>query len=294
MPLPAGATLLPGLRDAHVHLGLIDPYALAAGGIAAADDLGGVPRRIATLAELSRNHRSGLPRIRYAGAFLTAADGYPGGRSWAPPGSWREVRSMDDAQLAVHEQLSAGATLIKVALNSAAGPVFSSQILSSIVIAAAGRRVVAHAEGPGMAELALAAGVDELAHTPWTQRLSAGVIRDAAAQQSWISTLAIHSGVAREIAVQNLRLFLDQGGRVRYGTDLGNGPLPLGVNAREIRALQDAGMSPDDILAAMAVDQDEEGIPACYLPEPGLDRDPARFAASLSRARVISPQEGWM
>jgi len=31
---------------------------------------------------------------------------------------------------------------------------------------------------------------------------------------------------------------------VFYGTDLGNGPLPLGINVRELTALQAGGMTP--------------------------------------------------
>ncbi|MGW5644360.1 hypothetical protein ACWEV3_14695 [Saccharopolyspora sp. NPDC003752] len=32
--------------------------------------------------------------VRAAGAVLTTPGGYPGDRSWAPPGSFREVRSV--------------------------------------------------------------------------------------------------------------------------------------------------------------------------------------------------------
>ncbi|MEV0085507.1 hypothetical protein [Saccharopolyspora sp. NPDC050642] len=35
-----------------------------------------------------------LPQVRAVGAFLTAPGGYPSDRPWAPPGSFREVRSV--------------------------------------------------------------------------------------------------------------------------------------------------------------------------------------------------------
>ncbi len=272
-------TVLAALRDAHVHSALVDLAAVRRGGIAAVTDLGGVPAELAALGG------PGLPAVRWAGAFLTAPGGYPSDRAWAPPGSWRELRSPADAGEAAAEQGAAGATLLKVCLNAEAGPVPGLATVRAVV--GAGLPVVAHAEGPGMVARALDAGVARLAHTPWTEPLDEGLLRAAAARQLWVSTLAIHTGRARETAVRNLRLFLGYGGKVRYGTDLGNGPQPLGVNPAEIRLLQAAGLSPADVLAAMtAVDPGDPPAPSCVVPG-GLDGDPGRFAASLATARVL-------
>ena len=105
--------------------------------------------------------------------------GYPVGRSWAPPAIAREVsRSVSThpgvpggAATAVDEQASCGASVIKVALNAAAGPVLDAETLAAIVAAARerGLPVVAHVEGEGMTRLALDAGVDALAHTPFSE-----------------------------------------------------------------------------------------------------------------------------
>jgi imidazolonepropionase-like amidohydrolase len=134
---------------------------------------------------------------------------------------------------------------------------------------------------------ALDAGAGLLAHTPWTDRLDAGLLRACAARQRWISTLDIHgwgrTTPASVTAVANLRLFLEYGGTVRYGTDLGNGPLPPGVNPREIRALQSAGLSPAAVLAAMTENDLAE---ISWIPG-GLDLEPARFAGSVATARVL-------
>jgi hypothetical protein len=276
-----------------VHAGLVDLVAVRAGGIAAVDDLGGVPALLADLGRRAGDPASGLPVLTFAGAFLTAPGGYPGDRSWAAPGSWREIRSRGDAEAAVGEQLAAGATRVKVAVNAAAGPVLAPSVLAAVVAAAhrGGVEVIAHAEGPGAVVAALDAGVDAFAHTPWTERLEAGLLAAAARTTTWVSTLAIHGyGVpspALDVALANLRGFLAAGGTVRYGTDLGNGPLPLGVNPVEIRALQAAGLSPDDVLAAMTAGP-PDGVPACVVPG-GLDRTPANFATSLTRAQVIQP-----
>ena len=69
---------LPPFTDHHVHLHLIDESGLAAGGLAAVVDLGGDP------VALARRENHAIPRVAYAGAFLTAPGGYPVGRSWAP------------------------------------------------------------------------------------------------------------------------------------------------------------------------------------------------------------------
>ncbi|MFD4467522.1 hypothetical protein ACFWPA_04430 [Rhodococcus sp. NPDC058505] len=290
--LPLDGTLFPGFRDAHVHLNLVDARALFAGGLDEVHDLGA---RLDAAAGWRRGDPPpGLPRIRFAGQFLTAPGGYPSDRAWAAAGSVREVTGPDDADAAVTEQVCVGADFIKVTVNSAAGPVFDDDTLAAVVAAAhrLSRSVVAHAEGDGQAARAVAAGVDVLAHTPWTERLGDDLIRAAAASMRWISTLAIHDGADRLCAVDNLRRFHAAGGRVRYGTDLGNGDLPLGVNAAEIAGLFDAGLTRAEVLAAL-IDGDAAARFAagprriCWVPgvPPPDDRD---FATWLTGSRVAT------
>ncbi|MEV6342488.1 amidohydrolase [Actinoplanes sp. NPDC051851] len=281
-------TLLPGLVDAHVHSGLVDLATVRAGGIAAVWDLGGVPEKVEELAARARKPGSELPAIRYAGPFLIAPGGYPSDRSWAAAGSWREVRSAADAGAAVAEAWSGGATLIKVTAH-AGGPMLPQPTLRALVDAAhaSGLPVVVHAEGPGTVAAALESGADLLAHTPWTERLDDRLLRACAARMRWISTLDIHGrdggNPAMEIAVSNLRRFVEYGGGVRYGTDLGNGPLPAGVNTGELRALRSARLTPDEILIAMTESDSQE---ISWIPG-GLDLSPEGFADSLATARVV-------
>ncbi|BBH63945.1 hypothetical protein ACTI_06300 [Actinoplanes sp. OR16] len=281
-------TLLPGLVDAHVHSALVDLAAVRAGGIAAVWDLGGVPSALQDLAARAAQPDAQLPRIRYAGPFLIAPGGYPSDRSWAPAGSWREVTSPADAGTAVAEAWSAGASLIKVTAH-AGGPMLPQNTLKALVAAAtaSGLEVVMHAEGPGTVAAALAAGVGMLAHTPWTERVDDTLLRACAGRMRWISTLDIHGwgdhDPAREIAVANLRGFLSYGGSVRYGTDLGNGPLPTGINPREIAALIEAGLTPDAVLTAMT---ESDSTDLSWVPA-GLDLTPDSFATSLATARVL-------
>jgi hypothetical protein len=289
--IPVGAprrkvpgSVLPPLVDAHVHSALVHLPAVRGGGISAIWDLGGSPKAVAALAG-----RPGMPAMRWAGPFLTAPGGYPSDRPWAPAGSCRSLRSPDDAVAAVEDAVAGGATLIKATAH-AGGPMLDPATLAAVAGAAhaAGVPLVVHTEGPGTVAAAYDAGAGMLAHTPWTEELDPGLIRAAAMRMTWISTLDIHRGTAaQEVATGNLRRFREAGGTVRYGTDLGNGPLPTGVNPGEIRALQRAGLTPADILTAMSTD-DDTADPG-WVPG-GLDLDPERFADVLATARVCGPE----
>ncbi|WP_349899831.1 amidohydrolase family protein [Parafrigoribacterium soli] len=289
-PAPSGhlaGTLLPGFRDAHVHLGLVDGSALPAAGIAAVDDFGWDLETARGWADAAD-----LPSVRYAGQLLTAPGGYPSGSGWAPTGAVATVTSVGDAAQAVDRQLDAGASFIKVALNSDAGPVFDDATLHAIVGHAHARGVIvaAHAQGAGQAARAFEAGVDRLAHAPWSEELGDDLLAAMARSQSWVSTLDIHGwgryGRDFEVAQRNVRRFVALGGTVLYGTDLGNGTLPLGINARELRELADAGLGPDALVDSIASMPAAAGFGprASYIAEP---RTPDT-AAWLATASVLS------
>ena len=243
--------LHPVFADHHVHLGLVDPSALPASGIGRVVDLGWSDEVVglATSAAVATS---------YAGRFVTAPGGYPGASRWAPPRCTSEVAEPREAAGAVAHQVALGASVVKVTLNRDAGPVPDGATLRAVVEAAAdaGLPVVAHCQGPGMVELGLAGGIAAVAHTPWTHRLDDEVVAEAVeAGQAWVSTLDIHGygtpSADQDRAVDNLARFHAVGGRVLYGTDLGNGPLPPTLNLREIGLLADAGLSDDDLLAAL-------------------------------------------
>jgi imidazolonepropionase-like amidohydrolase len=227
--------------DFHVHLDLVDPAAVATGGLARVLDLG-------SAGDVS----AGNVDVVRAGRMLTAIGGYPSTRPWAEGGLYREVAD-DDVDAAVTEQIAAGAAMIKIALNVDAGPVWSEATLAAVVAAAhaAGRKVVAHVEGDGQSARAAVAGVDAFAHTPFTERLDDSLIVRLAAGTTWISTLRIHTGRDRQTAIDNLRRFRMAGGDILYGTDMGNGPSTGGVERDELEALVEAGLTPDDLVAAL-------------------------------------------
>lgn len=291
-------TLFARLTDHHVHLTLIDPASIMAGGITHVIDLGGDPAVTSRLREESRNPSSAgaLPGIHIAGAFLTCVGGYPKGRAWAPEAAVVELSDPADAETAVGMQAAHGASLIKVTLNSVAGPVPSPDLLAAIVTAARaeGLPVAAHVEGEGMTRRALDAGVNVLAHTPFTERLDAELVaRLSRARTAVVSTLDIHgwgdSTEASDIASDNLRHLAAAGARALYGTDLGNGPLPLGVNPRELAALAAAGVERDALVESIAGTEHPDNVGPRLAWVPGVPPESAADTASwLAAARAVT------
>jgi len=275
----AGGFVLGAFTDHHVHLQLVDHALLAQSVLGRVVDLGGNPEILGQLAA-SPPHNSGVftqssraaaesspigekapelygqgaPDIAFAGAFLTPPGGYPSMRAWAPEGSFREIPDADAAAGAVAEMKTAGASCIKIASNATAGPVFSDQVVRTIIEIAAAHSlpVVAHAEGRGEAQRVALLGVDALAHAPFSERLTDDEIAAQAASVRWVSTLAIHAGPAYATTVDNVRRFHAAGGAVLYGTDMGNGPVPVDLSAREIDALREAGLDDDDLIRVLA------------------------------------------
>ena len=226
----------------------------------------------------SSTHTSSTPHrvaVEFAGAFLTPVGGYPSDRTWAPAGSCREIADSAAAETAVAEMADAGASCIKVASNLDAGPVFDDAQFRAIVAAAAARGlpVVAHAEGSGQAQRAARLGAAFLAHAPFSDRLDDDEIGAQASSVSWISTLDIHDGDTRTTAVDNVRRFHAAGGTVLYGTDMGNGPTPIGLNAGELAALRDAGITGTDLLRTLTP-QDPRDPASILLRLAGTDADP--------------------
>lgn len=247
-------TVLPGVVDHHVHLGLVDHTLLAGGPVVEVHDLGWVPEEILAL-------RAAPPAgvvVRVAGPFHTAPGGYPSGRPWAPAGAVRPVAHPADARSAVEAAVEAAYDLVKVALH-ASMPLLTDEVLQALVEAAhdAGLRVGVHAEGPGQAERAIDAGADVLVHAPW-EPLSDAVLERGRAM-TWISTLAIHGPAERAVAIDNIRRFRAVGGTLRYGTDMGNGPTPVGLNEAEVLALGQAGLEGEELLAALCGEQQVGG-----------------------------------
>ena len=289
--IDAGGFLMPAVADRHVHIRLSDPAAVVLGGVAAVRDLAWPANEILALAEASELPSFNGPLIRAAGPMLTGPGGYPTTDRWAPAGTGREIHGADDAERAVRDLADGGASVIKVSLNSEAGPTPTDAELATIVQTAheRGLGVTAHAEGPGQVERALGAGVGELAHCPWTERLSDTVIERLAKTTRIVSTLDIWSfgEVTTElrVACDNLARFRSAGGRIVYGTDLGNGDIPPGIDVREAMLLHEAARLPvEEVLAAMTAGPIAPGSPADLIV---LGRDPFDDLEGLADLRLV-------
>jgi imidazolonepropionase-like amidohydrolase len=246
--------VLPGIVDAHVHLGF-DPVAGddhgdgVSGletGLVGVRDLG-APLRLAGAWQTGhRTPAPGAPFVAVSGPILTAVDGYPS-RSWGAEGYAEFVRTPVHARSVVRELASQGVDLIKVALEAGDGqwPVPAPPVVRAIVETAhgLGLPVVAHALTADLVGRAIDAGVDELAHTP-TERLTESMIeRIARSGVSVTSTLQtfFSGGTGREAAA-NAADLVAAGVRLRYGTDLGNTGTRPGVDPRELDRLADTGL----------------------------------------------------
>jgi imidazolonepropionase-like amidohydrolase len=289
---------LPGVVDRHVHLTLVDASQLRDSAVVEVHDLGGDPAVVGALASAL----SPAVHVRYAGPFHTAVGGYPSGRSWAPDSAVRQVTDPADAVRAVTGLRDTGASAVKIALN-ADMPLLDEACLTALIATArrCGLRSLVHAEGTGQATRAIAAGADALVHTPWSDALPDAVIREAVGRgMPWISTLAIHEGAALGVAMDNARRFVAHGGRLLYGTDMGNGLTPVGVSAGELALLGEAGLAGDALLAAV-LRPGTGGSTADMLrgegPLPGTAAELASWLATAERraphpAGVRSPAEG--
>ena len=287
--LEVGGFLMPAVADRHVHIELSDPAAVLRGGVTAVRDLGWPSERIFPLADASELPSYRGPLIRAAGPMLTGHGGYPTGETWAPPGTGRELAGTDDAIEAVRDLVGRGATAIKVSLNYEAGPTPTDSELAAICDEAHRHDlpVTAHAQGAGQVERALGAGVEELAHTPWS-RLSDEVIQNAAERMRVVSTLDILSfGLDTpqiRTAIDNLRRFHTAGGTVIYGTDLGNGSIPPGIHTQEVLLLRDAGLEPEEILHAMVRAPMDPDAPADLI---ALGRSPLDDLAAFDDLQLV-------
>lgn len=289
--IQADGFLMPGVADRHVHVRLSDPGSVLLGGVTAVRDLAWDPDEIFSLADASELPTFTGPLIRAVGPMLTARGGYPVGAGWAPDGAIRELAGPEDATSAVAELAGRGAAAIKVALNAEAGPTPTDRELSAVVEAAheRGLPVTAHVQGLGQTERAVGAGVDELAHTPWTERLSDLLLGAAARTLRVVSTLDIHSygEITPElrVACDNLVRFRAAGGTVVYGTDLGNGPIPAGIHVREALLLHEAvRMTQEEVLIAMTPGRLAKGAPADLIV---VEESPLERVEALGGLRLV-------
>ena len=184
----AGAVLLPGLIDAHLHLdGRPALERLARSGVTTALDMGNGPPQFVD----SMRGIRGLTDIRSAGTAALA----PGSVHSRIPGIGEHglIRTADEAERFVTERFAEGSDFLKILIDlPGPGP---GQVTADALVASAhriGRLVVAHALSHEAAEVAQAAGADALTHTPLDRPLDrAAADQMAAAGRTLIPTLVM-------------------------------------------------------------------------------------------------------
>ena len=274
-----GAWIGPGLHDAHVHLAFGRPEDVLAAGVVAVRDLGAPP------VDAARWRALPAPHVEVAGPLLTAPGGYPS-QSWGSRGFAAFVDDVDQATRLV-TGLAPQVDIVKLALEPAGGPVPTPDVAAAVVEAAhaAGRGVVCHALTVAMVERALDAGVDELAHTPVERLPDELVARIAEQGVGVVSTLHtfVHGGTGAG-AVENAAALVAAGAVLRYGTDLGNGGIDPGADAKELDLLaREVGLGVDGALRA-ATRPLSVGEPAAVV---ALDRDPRHEPKTWRRPQAV-------
>ena len=256
-----GMTILPGFINAHVHNAYRDfnLRTWAQDGVTTVRDLGTQfgKRAFQIRDELLKDSRNA--RLVAAGPQVTALGGYH-------PLVRLEVSGPEDASKKVNELADAGADLIKIMIEDhlmrRQWPMLSMDEINSIVKTAyeRGLPVSAHITRARHLEKAIKGGVDDVAHMIIIDDLSKDHIdRMNTKKIYWVPTLELWKIVSQMYnldwkakSVENLRRFIQAGGKVALGTDFGgaSGSFDSGMPITEMELMKEAGMRPMQIIVA--------------------------------------------
>jgi imidazolonepropionase-like amidohydrolase len=264
-----GGAILPGFINAHVHAAYssFTLNAWAKGGVTTVRDLGafGTYKRPNFMTRDKLNANPKCARLFAVGSFINAEGGYP----MAYLGGYVvSVTSPEEARQAVNKLIDDGADVIKTAMESgyafgqSGWPLLSPGEATALVDTAheRGKPVTAHVTSARDLERALDAGVDEIAHMVVDKLSEQLISRMVETGTRWVPTLELWQGVSRKyhinhgsMAINNLALFLEAGGEVVLGTDYAGArqvDFDLGMPIHEIKWMQEAGMTPLQIIVA--------------------------------------------
>ncbi len=255
-----GGTILPGFFNTHVHsyLNTNDLKSWAKAGVTTIRDLGYFGSISYEQLFSNRNYYNANPNnalLLTAGPLVTTIGGY---------GNYGVV-SPNDARIKVQELIDLGADLIKIAiednLQQRTWPMLSQEEITAIVNTAHenGVPVSAHISRSKHLDMAIRAGVDDVAHMVINYLPDSLITQMIEKEIYWVPTIELWEGVSEEfslnwntIASNNLRRFVNTGGKVALGTDYGGYTIDfdLGMPISEIRLMAEAGMSLMQIIVA--------------------------------------------
>ncbi|MER5425342.1 amidohydrolase family protein [Streptosporangium roseum] len=281
----AGRTLLPGLIDAHTHVFDGSLAEALRYGVTTELDMFCLPQMLPRQRRLAAENDD-VADLRSAGTLATAPGGHPTQLLAALSGTVLDgidataidfVSDPAQAPAFVAARLAEGADYLKIVIDDGAVhgadlPVMTPEIAAALAAAAhkAGLRVIAHAITAAEATIALDAGVDGLAHVwtdlapddPASQRLAE---RIRAQGVFAVTTLAYFEALTTQSvqtadcaqpgsfanAVGALRALRRAGVPLLAGTDATPFAPAHGAGMhRELRLLTEAGLSPQEALAA--------------------------------------------
>jgi imidazolonepropionase-like amidohydrolase len=245
-------TILPGLIDAHVHLGIGGPpgtNALAAlrAGFTTVVDLGARTHRILRLRDSINAGQVVGPRVLAAGLWIGVRGGV------CEFGGIGVAGGPDAFRARVEENVAAGADVIKLCVSGWPAEAFtepgkyemSDEVLRAAIDAAhaRGRLTIAHDISAGGVAAGIRASLDGLAHAAFLDTSAAAALRRANVFLiPTLTTLAGDDSPASAALVLGVRHAHRAGVLLVFGTD--GGVLPHGRNAEEFGALLKAGLTP--------------------------------------------------
>ena len=283
-----GATLLPGFINSHAHQSY-DRAALeswAQSGVTTVRDLGIVryggnhSDLFAFRDEVSNNPR--YARLVAVGPMITI----PGGYGSLP------ITSPEHARQTITTLLDDGADLIKIGiednLQGRTWSMFSADEIMAIIESAHARNapVSAHISRNKHLELALEAGVDDVAHMivdDLSDDLVDQMIEDGVywepTLELWQCVGNLHQVKWDAKAIDNLRRFSQAGDKVALGTDYGGYrcDFDLGMPMSEIDLMLQADMTPMQIIIAAT----KNAAHVCNLEEQIGTLEPGKIADIL-------------
>jgi imidazolonepropionase-like amidohydrolase len=298
-------TVLPGLIDAHVHLGIGGPPGANAladlrAGFTTIVDLGARTMRILRIRDSITAGQIPGPHVMAAGIWIGVRNGVCEFSGIGIAGDAEAFRAR------VRENVDAGANIIKACVTGWPAAAFSQpdsyempdSVLKAIVSEARrlGRRVIAHDISLGGVKAAISADVHGLAHAAYLD--SATAVQMRARGMFMIPTLTSlvgsDSSAASRALIDATRLAHRTGVTLVFGTD--GGVLPHGENAKEFETLVRAGVPPLEairsatVIAARALGLAESvgtiapGLTADII---AVEGDPLSDVTALQRVRFV-------
>jgi imidazolonepropionase-like amidohydrolase len=298
-------TVLPGLIDGHVHLTIggaprVTALADLRAGFTTVVDLGSRGLRLLPIVDSINKGVIPGPRVLAAGMWIGAKNGvceFSGiGIAGGPELYGQRAK----------ENIDAGAELTKVCISGWPAESFANpdsvqitrEALRAAVAESKARKkpVVAHSLSRAGVALALAEGVNGLAHAAYIDAPLAS--RMKAADMFMMPTLASLTGgdssAPSKALIAATRQAIATGVTIVFGTD--GGVLPHGRNAEEFQALVGAGMTPLAAIRAATVNAAKafgiDGITGAIRPGLSADLiavegDPLQDVTALTRIRLV-------